>query len=130
MFAIAKISSANVRMTELAPVARAIAAVAAVLARAARHALAAHKHRKDMILLARADDRMLADIGLTRGDVRDAFAGSLWDDPTILLRSRALERRLGRSGVSHGFPCITVPSIAPADEFRRPPTDRPARFAL
>ena len=28
------------------------------------------------------DDRMLADIGLTRGDVRDAFSEPVWRDPT------------------------------------------------
>ena len=66
MFAIAK--CANSRITEPAPVARAIGAVARLVARAGRHVLAARKHRKDMILLANADDRMLADIGLTRAD--------------------------------------------------------------
>ena len=42
---------------------------------------------------------MLADIGITRADVRDAFSEPFWDDPTALLRERALERRLAtRSG--------------------------------
>jgi len=40
---------------------------------------------------------MLADIGITRADVRDAFSEPFWDDPTALLRERALERRLNHS---------------------------------
>ena len=36
---------------------------------------------------------MLADLGLTRSDLHDAFAQPLWRDPTSLLRSRAVERR-------------------------------------
>ena len=47
-----------------------------------------------------------------------------WDDPTALLRERAMERRLsaavGRIKVGAG--------ANPA--FRRPPTDRPARQTL
>jgi uncharacterized protein YjiS (DUF1127 family) len=53
----------------------------------------AYRHRLDAIALAGVDDRALADIGLTRSDVRDAFAEPLWRDPTSLLRSRAGERR-------------------------------------
>src|SRR5262249_26465282 len=45
-------------------------------------------------LLTAFDGRMLADIGITRADVRDAFSEPFWDDPTALLRERALERRL------------------------------------
>jgi uncharacterized protein YjiS (DUF1127 family) len=51
------------------------------------------RNRADAAVLARVDDRMLADIGLTRGDVRDAFAEPIWRDPTNLLRARADERR-------------------------------------
>jgi hypothetical protein len=40
---------------------------------------------------------MLADIGITRADVRDAFSEPFWDDPTALLRERALERRHNHS---------------------------------
>lgn len=43
------------------------------------------------------DRRMLADIGLTRADVRDAFSAPFWDDPTALLRARAIERRVQRA---------------------------------
>ena len=40
---------------------------------------------------------MLADIGLTRADLRDAFSEPFWEDPTALLRERALERRVSRA---------------------------------
>jgi uncharacterized protein YjiS (DUF1127 family) len=54
----------------------------------------ARQHRRQAKLLAGLDRRMLADIGITRSDVRDAFSEPFWDDPTALLRERALERRL------------------------------------
>jgi len=51
------------------------------------------KKRHDAMRLAGLDDRMLADIGLTRGDLRDAFAELPWRDPSELLARRAAERR-------------------------------------
>lgn len=56
----------------------------------------AWRHRKDLLLLASFDDRMLADIGLTRGDLRDAAAELPWRDPTTVLVSRVGERRRAR----------------------------------
>ena len=49
--------------------------------------------REAMATVAQMDARMLADIGLTRGDVRSALAEPLWSDPTIRLRLYAVERR-------------------------------------
>ena len=46
-------------------------------------------HRRDLARLAGADDRMLADIGLKRSDLRDARSEPLWKDPTKLLARRA-----------------------------------------
>ena len=46
--------------------------------------------------LAALDDRMLADIGLNRSDLRDAFAVPPWRDPSDVLARRAAERRGGR----------------------------------
>jgi uncharacterized protein YjiS (DUF1127 family) len=54
------------------------------------------RNRRDVELLARFDDHMLADIGLTRSDVRDAYSQSLWRDPTDVLAQRAGERRASR----------------------------------
>jgi uncharacterized protein YjiS (DUF1127 family) len=59
------------------------------------------RHRREANVLARLDRRMLADIGLTRSDVQDAFSTPLWEDPTELLSERARERRIGRLAVRH-----------------------------
>jgi uncharacterized protein YjiS (DUF1127 family) len=53
------------------------------------------KNRRDIFRLADLDDRMLADIGLNRSDLRDAYAGPLWRDPSELLARRVVERRSG-----------------------------------
>lgn len=59
-----------------------------------RRVIRARRNRRDAHLLAALDRRMLADMGITRADVRDAFSEPFWEDPTALLRERALERRL------------------------------------
>jgi uncharacterized protein YjiS (DUF1127 family) len=56
----------------------------------------ARRHRREAKALAGLDRHMLADIGITRADVCDAFSGPFWEDPTALLRERAIERRLRR----------------------------------
>jgi uncharacterized protein YjiS (DUF1127 family) len=43
--------------------------------------------------LSQFDGRMLADIGLTAGDVDSAFAEPIWKDPTRRLAVIAIERR-------------------------------------
>jgi uncharacterized protein YjiS (DUF1127 family) len=115
-----------------APLARLAAAFIDRVVTAGKYVASWRRHRRDAAVLARADDRMLADIGLTRGDVFDALSGSRWNDPTALLRVRALERRLSRRHVTLGLAAeFTAPPLAPtADEFRRPPTDRPARYTV
>lgn len=84
----------------------------------------ARRHRREAFMLAGLDRRMLADIGLTRADVRDAFSEPFWEDPTALLRERALERRIYQASIraKHGHPVEAG--------FHRPPTDRPARHAV
>jgi uncharacterized protein YjiS (DUF1127 family) len=80
----------------LAPRRQPLASSLILLARpaySARRLLRSVRNRADAAVLARVDDRMLADIGLTHGDVRDAFAEPIWRDPTNLLRARADERR-------------------------------------
>lgn len=53
----------------------------------------AWRHRREVAQLLHADDRMLADIGLTRLDVEGALSAPVSYDPSqLLLRSRA-ERR-------------------------------------
>jgi uncharacterized protein YjiS (DUF1127 family) len=105
-------------------------ALAAAVARWLRSRVQAYRNRSHATALAGFDDRMLADIGLTRSDVRDAFAEPLWQDPTELLRTRALERRRARHAFLAGScESVTAPPLVPADCVR-PKTDRPARFTV
>ena len=82
----------------------------------------ARRHRREARALAGLDHRMLADIGVTRADLRDAFSEPFWEDPTLLLRERVCERRASRIGRIDG-----IDGIDPG--FRRPRIDRPARLA-
>lgn len=66
------------------------------------------RHRREASALARLDRHMLADIGITPSDVRDAFSTPLWRDPTELLNERVNQRRLSR-------PALRRPA-APAPE--------------
>ena len=61
-----------------------------------RKVIRAARNRRDAHMLAALDRRMLADMGITRADLNDAFSEPFWEDPTALLRERALERRLYR----------------------------------
>jgi uncharacterized protein YjiS (DUF1127 family) len=72
-----------------APIGRAVAALPMGLWRL----VVAINHRRELAHLADFDDQMLADIGLTRTDLRDAYAEPLWRDPTSMLARRAAERR-------------------------------------
>lgn len=101
---------ARVFATLLAPV----VATSKLVARALRN-------RHDAKMLASLDSHMLADIGLTRSDVHDAFSSPLWEDPTTLLSERAIERRMHRA-VSRAKRHAVNDSA-----FRAPPTNRPAQ---
>lgn len=74
------------------------------------------KNRRDAVILAGMDEHMLADIGLTRGDVRDAVSEPVWRDPTAILVSRAHERRINRRRLKIGLveKSFEAPSIVPA----------------
>ena len=50
------------------------------------------KHHRELAQLADRDDRMLADIGLTRGDLYDASSVPFWVDPTPTLQERTRRR--------------------------------------
>jgi uncharacterized protein YjiS (DUF1127 family) len=100
---------------------RPFASVLALVTRWLKQLVEARRHRRQANVLAGFDRRMLADIGITRADVRDAFSEPFWDDPTALLRERALERRL-----NHAVRRVGV-DAAVNNGFRRLPTDRPAR---
>ena len=49
-------------------------------------------------MLLRADDRMLADIGLTRSDLREAIGQPLWRAPAAALPRRAAAAPLNQMG--------------------------------
>ncbi|OJY42317.1 MAG: hypothetical protein BGP08_15170 [Rhizobiales bacterium 64-17] len=87
----------------LGAVAQASLVLIAVLVRFAKRVVRGVQNRRAAAVLAHLDARMLADIGLTRSDVRDATTAPMWDDPTTLLRTRALERRLRRHRLDLGF---------------------------
>ena len=98
---------------------RALASLLAFVTRWIRQLMRARRHWRQATALAGLDRHMLADIGITRADLNDAFSEPFWDDPTALLRERALERRMSmprRVDVENGF--------------SRPPTNRPARQAM
>ena len=61
------------------------------------------RHRHDIELLASLDDRMLADIGLTRSDLHEAIAEPRWRDPSALLIDRRRERRDSRRSAAMRF---------------------------
>jgi uncharacterized protein YjiS (DUF1127 family) len=90
--------------------------VAGSIGNGLRSLLQTIKNRRDATILARMDEHMLADIGLTQGDVRDAFSEPVWRDPTALLVSRAHERRVNRRRFKAGLTekSFPAPSIVPA----------------
>jgi len=73
------------------------------------------KNRRDIEVLASLDDRMLSDMGLTRGDVRDAVSEPLWRDPSAVLVMRSREGRRGQIRRCDGGPTIQSPALAPQE---------------
>ena len=103
--------------------------VAGIAVARARDVLQLVKNRRDAAVLAGLDDRMLADIGLTRGDVRDDYSEPVWRDPTAVLVSRAHERRINRrrTGIGLGEKVFDAPSIVPSAQ-RPISVAAPARY--
>ena len=109
----------------------AFAAFGTAVVRAGRWLADAWRHRRDAATLAAFDDRMLADIGLTRCDLNDALAQPLWRDPTAVLARRYCERRRGRRAVAVEMIKRASPPLVPgADTFAWPPRDPPARLTM
>ena len=77
----------NITAASFAPIGHAFAASVMGIWRL----VVAIKHRRELAHLADFDDRMLADIGLTRTDLRYAYSEPLWRDPTSMLARRARE---------------------------------------
>ena len=109
--------------------ARLVNAIAGIAVAGTRQLVQIVKNRSDASILAGLDDRMLADIGLTRGDVRDAFSEPVWRDPTAILVSRSQERRSSRRrafGLSGKV--FESPSIVPFSQGRASRTPVSARY--
>ncbi len=118
--------SANIPVLPIAggTLVRAFASVLALVTHWLKRLAQTQRHRREARALANLDRRMLADIGITRADLRDAFSAPFWEDPTALLRERAIERRLNRAAA----PGQRTPSVP--NGFHRPPTNRPARQTI
>src|SRR5271169_2562986 len=118
--------SANIPVLPIAggTLVRALASLLAIVTHWLKKMVRTRRHWHEASTLASLDRRMLADLGITRADLRDAFSEPFWEDPTALLRERAIERRLNR--------VVTSPQSEARVEngFRRPPTNRPAREAV
>ncbi len=70
-----------------------IGTAAAALTRGAWLLVVAIRGRRELLSLADLNDHMLADIGLTRSDLHDAYSEPLWRNPTTVLSRRASRRR-------------------------------------
>jgi uncharacterized protein YjiS (DUF1127 family) len=119
--------------TPFAPTSRsqAFAAMGTAVVRVGRWVADAWRHRHDAVALASFDDRMLADIGLTRADLNDALAEPLWRDPTSVLARRQGERRRARRAAVAAVVKQASPSLVPGpDTFAFPPRDPPTRLTL
>jgi uncharacterized protein YjiS (DUF1127 family) len=89
-----EVAKRNILFTELSfsivLFTRGVAKGAATLARGTWQIVVA---RRALARLADRDDRMLADIGLTRSDLRDAGSAPLWQNPMSILEQRVSRRR-------------------------------------
>lgn len=115
-------ATCNVTTTARRPSPSAFSSIISVIAAGLQTLSRALKHRRDAKLLAGMDNRMLADIGLTRSDLHDACAEPLWRDPTDVLADRARERRRYRSS-GLAIARIDAPALVPG----RPLTQRQTR---
>ena len=82
----------SLKPVRIAPATVALVAVKGIL-RQLMTAAVAWNHRRQFASLGNLDDRMLADLGLTRGDIGAAVAEPLWRDPTVRLSVLSIERR-------------------------------------
>jgi uncharacterized protein YjiS (DUF1127 family) len=117
--------SANIPVLPVAggTLVRALLALVALVTHWLKQFARARRNRREARILAGLDRHMLADIGITRADLSDAFSEPFWEDPTAVLRARVNERRLNR-------PTRHVPGECVENGFHRPPTNRPARQAI
>lgn len=115
------------------PLARALAVIAGRARRGLKQVAEKVKNRHDTMRLAELDDRMLADIGLNRSDLRDAYALPPWRDAGGLLARRVAERRRHRPRADANPRPVTNDSAEPLGASPAPgypPANRPARCSV
>jgi uncharacterized protein YjiS (DUF1127 family) len=116
----------SLTISATAPIGRVLASFAGRAQRGLKQLAERFRNRRDTMRLAELDDRMLADIGLNRSDLRDAFGELPWRDPSDVLARRAAERRVGRR-----LTYAACASAAAAPVARcYPATNRPARYTV
>ena len=100
----------SLTISAAAPLGRVLSALAGRARRGLKQLAEKVKNRHDAMRLAELDDRMLADIGLSRSDLRDAFALPPWRDPSDVLARRAAERRGSRRRTESS--CVPVTTVS------------------
>jgi uncharacterized protein YjiS (DUF1127 family) len=100
----------SLTISAAAPLGRVLSVLAGRARRALKQLAEKVKSRRDAIRLAELDDRMPADIGLSRSDLRDAFALPPWRDPGGLLARRVAERRGSRRRTESN--CVPVTTVS------------------
>lgn len=93
-------------------------AVLSVVAVVRRQAEALRNWRESRLsyrTLCEMDSRTLADLGLTRSDLRDATAAGFFGDPTVIVAARAQERqgRRAATGKAATGKALSGPSLVP-----------------
>ena len=113
------------------PALRASVVLARIVSSAFSRLVRVIRNRRDATKLVNLDDRMLADIGLTRRDLRDAFAEPLWHDPTDVLAQRHAERRYSRwrAAFEHSVANAHEPGCGLATP-SYPSADRPVHYLI
>jgi len=116
----------SLAISAAAPLVRTVAALGARAGRSLKRVAKLMRHRQEFRRLAAFDDRMLKDIGLSRGDLQTAYDEPLWRDPTDILARRQAERWLGRTRA--GAPCEVANRPRPV--LRCPSLSRSPRFLI
>jgi uncharacterized protein YjiS (DUF1127 family) len=87
-----EIAKREIFFTEFSPSIKLLVCIGKNIAALARSTRQIIIGRRELARLADFDDRMLADIGLTRSDLRAAYSVPLWKNPTDILERLASHR--------------------------------------
>src|SRR4029079_4812161 len=100
----------SLTISATAPLGRVLWALAGRARRGLKQFAEKVRNRHDAMRLAELDDRMLSDIGLSRSDLRDAYALPAWGPPSGALARRAADRRGRRSRTQSN--CVPVATVS------------------